>query len=61
VEERSAEAFATAAAGLLDAPALARRLGAAAAHDARRYTWSTTAARLRRVYTDLTAPAPVRC
>jgi hypothetical protein len=36
-------------------------MGAAAAERARRYTWSTTAARLRRVYTDVSARALVAC
>jgi D-inositol-3-phosphate glycosyltransferase len=61
VDDRTPTAFAQAVGGLLDAPALAARMGAAGAVGARRYTWSTTAARLRRIYGDLTAPAPVRC
>ena len=36
-------------------------MGGAAARMARGYTWSTTAARLRRLYADLTVRAPVSC
>jgi hypothetical protein len=36
-------------------------MGAAAAERSRRYTWSTTAARLRRLYVDLTTRALVDC
>ncbi len=61
VEDRSPTAFAEAVGGLLDAPALAAQMGAAGALAARRYTWSTTAARLRRLYADLTTRAPVHC
>ena len=41
--------------GILDDPALAAAMGAAAAEDARAYTWGLTAARLRRLYADLVA------
>jgi D-inositol-3-phosphate glycosyltransferase len=40
---------------------LADELGQAAAERARTFTWSTTAARLRRLYADLATRAPVRC
>ncbi len=37
------------------------RMGAAGALAARRYSWPTTAARLRRLYTDLSTRTPVAC
>jgi len=40
---------------------LAARLSTEASLLARQYTWSTTAARLRRLYSDLTARSLVRC
>jgi D-inositol-3-phosphate glycosyltransferase len=40
---------------------LATSFGAAAALEAQRYCWSITAARLRRLYADLTARRPVEC
>ena len=46
---------------LLDSPVLAAELSAAAARRAKGYTWSTTAARLRRLHTDLKARSLVRC
>jgi D-inositol-3-phosphate glycosyltransferase len=46
---------------ILASPALAGELGRAAAERARSYTWSTTAARLRRLYADLATRAPVAC
>lgn len=46
---------------VLDDPALAGAMGAGAAERAGGYTWSTTAARLRRLYADLTARSLVRC
>ncbi len=61
VDRREPEAFARAIAGVLDEPAFADRLGRAAAERARGYTWSTAAARLRRVYTDLTNRSLVDC
>ena len=48
-------------AALLGDPDAARAMGAAAARRAAGSTWSTTAARLRRVYGDLAARSPVRC
>ena len=42
-------------------PGRAEAMGRAAAERARGYTWSTTAARLRRLYADLTSRAPVTC
>lgn len=61
VEGRDPEAFAAHAADVLADPALAAGLGAAAAERAGRYTWSTAAARLRRLYADLSARALVDC
>jgi D-inositol-3-phosphate glycosyltransferase len=61
VEDRHPEVFASAVDALLADPARAQRMGAAAAARARGYTWSTTAARLRRLYADLTARQPVDC
>jgi D-inositol-3-phosphate glycosyltransferase len=46
---------------ILASPALRGELGRAAAERARSYTWSTTAARLRRLYADLATRAPVPC
>jgi D-inositol-3-phosphate glycosyltransferase len=53
--------YATAVSDLLTDPARARAMGAAAAARARGYTWSTAAARLRRVYADLTQRQLVDC
>lgn len=61
VEGRSPAAFAAATARLLEHPEQAARMGADAAARARGFTWSTTAARLRRLYADLTSRAPVDC
>lgn len=46
---------------LLGDPVLARRMSVSAAARARTYTWSTSAARLRRLYADLAAGALTRC
>ncbi|MET0578058.1 MAG: glycosyltransferase [Ilumatobacteraceae bacterium] len=64
VEGRDPARYARAMTQLLDDPAGAAAMGAAAAVRARRFTWSFTAARLRRVYTDLaqrTVPELVAC
>jgi D-inositol-3-phosphate glycosyltransferase len=53
VEGRRPERFARAVGALIDDPAVAAAMGAAAAVRARRFTWSFTAARLRRLYGDL--------
>jgi D-inositol-3-phosphate glycosyltransferase len=42
-------------------PALAGQLAEGASRRARSFTWSTAAARLRRIYADLTARAPLEC
>jgi len=61
LDERSPDAFAAAIARLLADPRLAGAMGAAAAARARGYTWSTTAARLRRLYADLTSRQLITC
>jgi len=61
VEGRDPARFASATAQILDDPELARSMAAAGAARARDYTWSTTAARLRRIYTDLSTRSPVDC
>ena len=53
VEGRQPERFARALSQLIDDPLGAAAMGAAAAVRARRFTWSFTAARLRRLYADL--------
>ena len=59
VDGRDPDRYARAIDQLLDDPAGAAAMGAAAAVRARRFTWSFTAARLRRLYTDLAdQPAP---
>ncbi len=50
-----------AAARILSDPALAASLSVAAAERARGYTWSTAAARLRRIYVDLATRSRVDC
>ncbi|MEJ7845731.1 MAG: glycosyltransferase [Acidimicrobiales bacterium] len=61
VEGRDPSAFAARIEAVLADPALAAAMSSAAAERARRYTWSTTAARLRRLYGDLTARTLVEC
>ncbi|CAN5193448.1 D-inositol-3-phosphate glycosyltransferase [soil metagenome] len=61
VDRRDPVAFARAVADLLDHPDLAARLSHVAADRARGYTWSTAAARLRRVYVDLVTRSLVDC
>jgi glycosyltransferase involved in cell wall biosynthesis len=46
---------------ILTNPALGRELADAAAARARNFTWPTAAARLRRLYADLTARSPIAC
>lgn len=46
---------------VLDDPLLAASLGAEAAVRSHHYAWSTTAARLRRLYTDVASRTLVRC
>ncbi|HEX9681491.1 MAG TPA: glycosyltransferase [Acidimicrobiales bacterium] len=61
VADRAPASYAERVALLLDQPARAGALSRSAAARARDYTWSTTAARLRRLYTDLAATVPVAC
>ena len=64
VDGRDPDRYARAIAQVLDDPAGAAAMGEAGAVRARRFTWSFTAARLRRVYTDLAArsvPELVAC
>ena len=61
VADRDPEMFAKYTAELLNNPALASAMSIAAAERGRRYTWSYAAARLRRVYTDITSRALVNC
>jgi len=61
VEPGDADAFARRAAEILADPELQAALGSAGAAGARQYTWATAAARLRRIYSDLTAKALVEC
>jgi D-inositol-3-phosphate glycosyltransferase len=58
---RAPEPYAAKVALLLDQPELAAELGRAAAARAAGFTWSTAAARLRRVYADVAARALVDC
>jgi len=62
VESRDPEEYAAWVDTILGDPVLARRLSVSAAARARTYTWSTSAARLRRLYEDLAqrtlAPCP---
>ena len=61
VDRRDPAAFASATRRLLDDPAFAASLGAQAARHAAGYTWSASAAKLRRIYADVTARAPLDC
>ena len=61
VEGRDPADFASCADRLLGDPTLAADMGARAGTLARRYRWSITAARLRRVYADLTVRELVEC
>jgi len=61
VEGRDPEAFAAHVARILDDPMLAGEMAIESALRARQYTWSIAAARLRRLYSDLTARSLVEC
>lgn len=61
VDSRDPSSFAEAAGEILGDPERMAAMGAAAAEDARRYAWPTTAGRLRRLYDDLRARTPVAC
>ena len=61
VEGRDPGDFAACVEQLLADPALASAMGGAGALRAKGYTWSTAAARLRRLYTDVSARSLVTC
>jgi D-inositol-3-phosphate glycosyltransferase len=61
VDSRNPAAYAAPVAKLLDDSALAYDMGRLAAARSLRYSWSMTAARLRRLYGDLVARTPVKC
>jgi D-inositol-3-phosphate glycosyltransferase len=61
VDGRDADRYAALTERILVDPALAEALSAQAALRARDFTWSTAAGRLRRIYADITARAPVSC
>lgn len=61
VEGRDPAVFASFADQILGAPAFAAELSQHAAVRARGYTWSTAAARLRRIYSDITSRSLVDC
>lgn len=61
VEGRDPEAFAAHVARILDDPMLAGEMAIESALRARQYTWSIAAARLRRLYSDLTSRSLVEC
>jgi len=61
VEGREPEAYAGPVSVLLGDPGLASAMAQAAHQRSRRYAWSITAGRLRRLYADLGARAPVTC
>jgi D-inositol-3-phosphate glycosyltransferase len=61
VEGRDPQAYAGYVAKLLDDPAMAAGMSVEATTGAARYRWSITAARLRRLYADLTARRLVEC
>lgn len=61
VDTRDPADFAEAVADLLGDDERSLAMGEAASELARRYTWSTTAGRLRRLYADLTVRTPVSC
>jgi D-inositol-3-phosphate glycosyltransferase len=61
VEAGEATHLATAVGQLLGSPGLAAKMGATAAQRSQRYSWSMTAARLRRLCTDLTVSELLEC
>ena len=61
IEGRDPSDYARAVAEILDDETLRASMGAAAVERARRYTWSFAAARLRRLYGDLTVRELVTC
>jgi D-inositol-3-phosphate glycosyltransferase len=61
VDGRAPSEYAELVAKILGDDTLARDLGRRAVASSLRYSWSMTAARLRRLYGDLVARAPVQC
>ena len=61
VEGRDPADYARHVAEILEVPGVAADLSAVAARRARDYTWSTAAARLRRIYGDITTRSLVDC
>ena len=61
VEARDPADYAAYVAEILDHPRLAHDMSMRAAQRARRYTWSTAAAELRRLYAELTERQLVDC
>ena len=61
IEGRDPGDYARAIAGILDDRELAQAMSAAAVERAKRYTWGFAAARLRRLYSDLTVRERVSC
>jgi D-inositol-3-phosphate glycosyltransferase len=61
VADRTPQSFAAAVAAILDDPELAAAMSTASAARASRYTWGFAAARLRRLYADLTVRQLVAC
>ncbi len=61
ISERDPEVWAATIDRILDQPALAASMGERAAQRSRRYAWSYTGARLRRLYTDLALRQLVDC
>jgi D-inositol-3-phosphate glycosyltransferase len=61
VADRDPETFARHTADILGDDSLAAAMSAAAAERGRSYTWSFAAARLRRVYADITSRSLVTC
>ncbi len=61
VEGRTPAEYAAPVSMLLSEPDLADAMGVSAEARSRRYAWSITAGRLRRLYADLVSRAPVSC
>ena len=61
VASREPLAFAAAIDKILADPQYATEMSAAAVERSRRYSWNLTAARLRRLYSDLSVREPVKC
>ena len=61
VDDRDPAAYAVPISMLLEDPELAAEMGLSASARSRRYSWSITAARLRRLYGDLAVRGLVRC